>query len=309
MDERLQLEAAMAALDAQRAVLGDRAVDAALDGLRQELAQLESDKYQKHVSAAKLSSERRFVTILFCDITGSTALAEKMDPEEWTEIMDAVFDYLIEPVERYEGTVARLMGDGILAFFGAPLAHEDDPQRAVLAGLAIVENIQLLREKLQRKKGLNFDVRVGINTGLAVVGDVGSDKAGEYTAMGSAVNLAARMEQTADPGTVQVSQETYKHAAPLFEWQPIGLVQVKGKSEPVHTYRPLSLKKRSGPLRGLASHGISSLMVGREQELSLLRQTSERLEEGRGAVQNCAPSKIIEMMNMCRISSAQKKVF
>ncbi|MDX1417618.1 MAG: adenylate/guanylate cyclase domain-containing protein, partial [Candidatus Promineifilaceae bacterium] len=284
MDERQQLEDAVAALNAQRAVLGDAAVDAALAGLRQKLAQLESGALEKNVSAAKLPSERRFVTILFGDIMGSTALAEKLDPEEWTEIMDHVFDYLIEPVERYEGTVARLMGDGILAFFGAPQAHEDDPQRAVLAGLAIIENIQTVREKLGRERGLALAVRVGINSGLAVVGDVGSETAGEYTAMGSAVNLAARMEQTAEPGTVQVSRETYKHAAPLFEWQALGPVQVKGKADPVHTYRPLSLKKRPGPLRGLASHGINSLMVGREQELDQLLDAMRRLESGQGAV-------------------------
>src|SRR6185369_8923486 len=118
---------------------------------------------------------------------------------------------------KYEGTIARLMGDAILAFFGAPIAHEADPQRAALAGLGIVEGIRPYRDELARTRNLHLDLRVGINTGLVVVGEVGSDMRVEYTAMGDAVNLAARMEQTAQPGTVQISGNTYKLVAPLFD--------------------------------------------------------------------------------------------
>src|SRR5438046_525968 len=135
-------------------------------------------------------------------------MAERLDPEEWAEILNGAFEHLIEPVYRYEGTLARLMGDAILAFFGAPLAHEDDPQRAVLAGLEIVERMRRHREQLRGESGLDLDVRVGINTGLVVVGEVGSDLRVEYTAMGDAINLAARMEQTARPGTVQITADT-----------------------------------------------------------------------------------------------------
>ena len=158
--ERERLEQNIAALEAQRASLGDAAADAAIASLRRELSDLESEPSRQK------EGERRVVTVLFSDVVGSTALAEQMDPEEWTEIMNAAFQRLIEPVERYEGTVARLMGDAILAFFGAPLAHEDDPQRAVLAGLAIIENFGTFREKLLSEKGFEFNVRVGINTGL-----------------------------------------------------------------------------------------------------------------------------------------------
>ncbi len=105
------------------------------------------------------------VTMLFCDVRGSTAMAEELDPEDWTDVMNEAFEHLIEPVVRHEGTVARLMGDAILAFFGAPTAHEDDPQRAVMAGLEIVSSIAALREKLARERGLDLNVRVGINTG------------------------------------------------------------------------------------------------------------------------------------------------
>ena len=199
MEEQKELEKAIRGLESQRNSLGDAAVDAALEVLYQRLTDLERSEPQEHSKdpSSEHIGERRVVTVLFCDVVGSTALAEGIDPEAWTEIMNATFEYLIEPVERYGGTVARLMGDAILAFFGAPSAHEDDPQRAILAGLAMVENISPFCEKLRSESELDFNVRVGINTGLAVVGDIGSETAGEYTAMGDAVNVAARMEQTA----------------------------------------------------------------------------------------------------------------
>jgi class 3 adenylate cyclase len=175
MEEREELEKAITRLEAQRDHLGDAAVNAALAGINQRLSDLDGSEVQVSAekSTTERSTERRVVTVLFCDVAGSTALAERMDPEAWTAIMNNAFEYLIEPVERYGDTIARLMGDAILAFFGAPTAHEDDPQRAVLAGLAIVENILPLREKLRLEKGLDFNVRVGINTGLVVVGEVG----------------------------------------------------------------------------------------------------------------------------------------
>jgi class 3 adenylate cyclase len=149
-----------------------------------------------------MQGERRIVTILFCDVKGSTTAAERLDPEEWTEIMNVAFEHMIRPIYQYEGTVARVMGDAILAFFGAPIAHEDAPQRAVLAGLEIISTIQPYRVQLKDEWEIDIDVRVGINTGLVMVGEVGSDLRMEYTAMGDAINLAARMEQTAVPVTL-----------------------------------------------------------------------------------------------------------
>ena len=187
--------------------------------------------------------ERRVITMLFCDVKGSTAAAEKVDPETWTDIMNGIFGYMIRPIYKYEGTVPRLMGDAVLAFFGAPIAHEDDPQRAVLAALEIQQEIKVYAEEIRLSHGLEFGLRVGINTGLVVVGAIGSDLRMEYTAIGDAINLAARMEQTAAPGTVQISEETYKLVAPFFDVEALGDVEVKGKAAPVKTYRPLSLKK------------------------------------------------------------------
>lgn len=225
--------------------------------------------------------ERRVITMLFCDVKGSTAAAEKVDPETWSEIMNGIFEYMIRPIYKYEGTVPRLMGDAILAFFGAPIAHEDDPQRAVLAALEIQEGIKEYAEEIRTNYGLEFGLRVGINTGLVVVGAIGSDLRMEYTAIGDAINLAARMEQTAAPGTVQISDETYKLVAPFFDFEALGEVEVKGKAAPIKTYRPLSLRKNPGRLRGL--DGLTSPLVGRETQLALLNQQLRQLKTGAGS--------------------------
>jgi class 3 adenylate cyclase/tetratricopeptide (TPR) repeat protein len=229
-----------------------------------------------------MEGERRIVTILFCDVKGSTSMAEMLDPEEWADIMNEVFERMIAPVYKYEGTIARLMGDAILAFFGAPIAHEDDPQRTILAGLGIVENIKPYREKIKRERGLDFDVRVGINTGLVVVGEVGSDLRVEYTVMGDAVNLAARMEQTAQPGTVQISEHTHKLIEPLFDLESLGGIEVKGKREPVFAYRPLRLKAQPGRLRGI--EGLNSPLIGRDREINVLKARVEDLARGNGQI-------------------------
>lgn len=226
--------------------------------------------------------ERRVITMLFCDAKGSTAAASRLDPEEWTEIINGAFERMIRPVYHYEGTVARLMGDGILAFFGAPIAHEDDPQRAVLAGLEILKGIKSYREEVQRQWGIELDVRVGINTGVVVVGAIGSDLRMEYTAIGDAINLAARMEQTAAPGTLQVAEDTYKLIAPLFDVEDLGGIEVKGKDQPVQAYRIVRRKKTPGRLRGIV--GLEARLVGRERELAALSSRLVALGQGQGGV-------------------------
>ena len=274
--ERKRLEQSISAVESQRAILGDEAADAAVSALRRELSALDGSEMEP---GQREESERRVVTVLFSDVVGSTALAGQVDPEEWTGIMNMVFERLNKPVDRYGGTVARLMGDAILAFFGAPTAHEDDPERAVLAGLAILENIEPLRERLNREKGIDFNVRVGINTGLVVVGLVGSEIRGEYTAMGDAVNLAARMEQTAAPGTVQIAEDTYRLVASLFKTEALGEIQVKGKIRPVPAFRVLGRKAKPGRPRGLEERGLSSPLVGRDAEVATLEERIEQLRE------------------------------
>ena len=251
-----------------------------------ELHQYIPRELMKKLQAARdtggMVGERRVVTMLFCDLKGSTAAAEQLDPEDWTEIMNGAFAHMIKPVYQYEGTIARLMGDALLAFFGAPIAHEDDPRRAILAGLDMVESIRPYREQIQEKYRVDFDVRVGINTGLVVVGAVGSDLRMEYSALGDAINLAARMEQTAEPGTVRVAHDTYKLVKNLFEFRPLGGVEVKGKSEPVFAYQAVSRKFEASQARGI--EGLHVPMVGREAELSTLRKVMEDLKQGLGRI-------------------------
>ena len=205
-------------------------------------------RYLPHELLTKLESartgramqgERRTVTMLFADIQGSTAAAEHLDPEDWAEIINGAFEHLIAPVCRYEGTLARLQGDAVLAFFGAPIAHEDDPVRALRAGLEIVEAIGKYLPEVEARWGTPIDARVGINTGLVVVGEVGSDLRVEYTALGDAINVAARMEQTAQPGTVRVADQTRSLVGGMFEFEPLGAVDVKGHSEQVVAHRVL----------------------------------------------------------------------
>ncbi len=145
----------------------------------QNISQYIPETFAARLEAARnerlMVGERRVVTILFCDVVGSTEAAGKLDPEEWGNIINRAFEYMIRPIYKYEGTVARLMGDGILAFFGAPITHEDDSHRAILAGLDIVNGINGYRDMVKSQWGFDFDVRVGINTGMVVVGNVGSD--------------------------------------------------------------------------------------------------------------------------------------
>lgn len=222
-----------------------------------------------------VAGERRRVTMLFCDMVGSTTAAEDLDPEEWADLMNGAFEHLIAPIYRYEGTVARLMGDAILAFFGAPIAHEDDPERAVRAGLEILAEIEPYKQQVRRNWAVDVDVRIGINTGLVVVGAVGSDLRVEYTAMGDAVNVAARMEQTATSGTVQISDATRRSLEPLFEFEALGDVRVKGRDEPVGAHRVLRARARPTNLRGVP--GLRAPLVGREAEFAALRRAADDL--------------------------------
>ena len=162
--------------------------------------------------------ERRMVTVLFADIVGFSTFSEQIDPEHLLEIMQGVYPCLLEPIQGYAGTVVQVMGDGVLAYFGAPIAKEDDPQRAIMAALEMVKRVEGYAAQIPPERGLgNFNVRVGINTGLVVVGDMHPEKHLEYIALGDAVILAFRLQQNAPPGGVLVSQATYRHVHGLFD--------------------------------------------------------------------------------------------
>src|SRR5579859_4647065 len=213
--------------------------------------------------------ERKLASVLFADVIGSTTLGELLDPEQVTEIMNGAFAQFNSAVTRYGGTVARLLGDAVLAIFGAPVAHEDDPERAILAGLAIQEAAARYARIVAESFGLEFGVRVGINTGLAVITTVGDGSRSEYTAMGDAVNVAARMQSAATPGTVLASGETYHFISRVFDVTPKGPLEVKGKSAPIDAYEIVGLKRVSVNPRGL--EGIASALVGRDAELRSLQ--------------------------------------
>jgi len=241
-----------------------------------------ADKLESARKSHSMMGERRVVTILFCDVKGSTAMAEKLDPEEWAEIINQAFEFLIAPIYKYEGTLARLMGDSILAFFGAPIAHEDDALRAILAGQEIIDRLQPFREKIEDRYTLDFNVRVGINTGLVVVGGVGSDLFMEYTALGDAINIAARMEQTAKPGTIQIAENTYKKVTQLIDVEIVDGIEIKGKSKPLSVYRVLGVKKTPVYLRGI--QGLDVPLIGRSAEFEKLSEIIDAVRRGRGGI-------------------------
>ncbi len=251
------------------------------------LRRLMPDAYVERLlaSSGRVEGERRVVTILFSDVKGSTAMAENLDPEEVLDIMNGAFEVLIAPITHYEGTLARLMGDAILAFFGAPIAHEDDPERACRAALEILDGVKAYAAKLKCERGIfGFDVRVGINTGLVVVAEVGADLRVEYTAMGDAVNLAARMEAAAEPGSILITDETHRLVAHAFETRRLEPIKVKGKVMPVSAFRlvaPRSPSSRGEPRRGGLLH---SPLIGRETELSRLAAAVCDVRKRRGGI-------------------------
>jgi predicted ATPase/class 3 adenylate cyclase len=227
-------------------------------------------------------AERRQVTILACDTVGSSLLAERMDPEEFLDLMNQAFEAILAPIFRHGGYLARLEGDGFKAFFGAPEAHEDDPLRAVRAGLAIQEVARHIASGLRQARNLpEFAVRVGIHTDYVVVGPVGAGDVVEYTAMGIGIVLAARLESIAQPGTVLVSESTHRLVDPYVEVVPLGPTQVKGRSQPVHVFEVTGMRAEAELDQVL---GVRSPLVGRDAELALLRGAVEKLLTGPSSV-------------------------
>jgi class 3 adenylate cyclase len=229
-------------------------------------------------AASPMAGERRMVTVLFADISGFTALSEKMDPEQVRGLMNACFDRLVPSVEKYGGVVDKFIGDEIMALFGAPVAHEDDPTRALRASLEMMETL----EQFNEQHGVRLGMHAGVNTGLVVSGGIGSQGRQQYSVMGDAVNLAARLEDASTTGEILVGPDTHRLTAPLFNYEALPPIALKGKAEPVAVYRLLGLKERPGRIRGLA--GLSSPMVGRQGELNAMLQLGEAVQAGLGRV-------------------------
>jgi class 3 adenylate cyclase/tetratricopeptide (TPR) repeat protein len=231
----------------------------------------------------RIEGERKNVTVMFCDMQGSTALSERLGPEEAYTIMDEIYEILIHKVHDYEGTVNEMTGDGIMALFGAPIALEDAPQRAIRSSLSVHREIAKFSDRLKQEKKIYAPIkmRIGIHTGPVVVGTIGNDLRVEFKAVGDTVNLASRIESLAEPGTTYVTEATYKLTEGLFLFEVLGEKQIKGKQEAVETYQVIGPSTRRTRFDVSANRGLTSF-VGRERELELLLDTFERAKSGRG---------------------------
>src|SRR5262245_41639476 len=239
-----------------------------------------ADKILKSRSA--LEGERRQVTVLFADLAGFTTLAEKLDPEEVHRIIERCFELITAEVHRFEGTINQYTGDGVMALFGAPIAHEDAPRRAVHAALGIQRALRDYSRELEGSGGPAIRMRIGLNTGPVVVGRIGDDLRMDYTAVGDTTNLAARMQQNARPGSVLVTEATHKAVGGFFETLDMGPLAVKGRA-PVQAFEVLRPRGRRTRLDVAAERGLTPL-VGRARELEVLVGLFNQVKNGRGQV-------------------------
>ncbi len=232
-------------------------------------------------SKAALEGERKQVTVLFADLKGSMELLAYRDPEEARKLLDPVLEHMMEAVHRYEGTVNQVMGDGIMALFGAPIAHEDHGVRACYAALRMQESVKRYSEGVRRSHGVEVQIRVGLNSGEVVVRSIGSDLHMDYTAVGQTTHLAARMEQLANPGSIRLTAATLRLAEGYVEVKPLGLVPVKGLSEPIEVYEVTGAGAVRSRLQAAAARGLTRF-VGRDAEVEQLRKAFEQARAGHG---------------------------
>jgi class 3 adenylate cyclase/predicted ATPase len=228
-------------------------------------------------------AERRQLTVLFCDLVDSTALASQLDPEEWRDVVRAYQDTSAKVIARYEGHIAQYLGDGLLVYFGYPLAHEDDAQRAVRAGLGMVEAIGQLNVRLAQAQGVSLAVRLGIHTGLVVVGEVGGGTRQEQLALGETPNVAARLQGVAALNTVVISAATFQLLGGFFACQSLGMPVLKGVAQPLEVYQVRYESTARTRLEAAGHTGLTPL-VGREPEVALLRERWAQVKEGLGQV-------------------------
>jgi class 3 adenylate cyclase/tetratricopeptide (TPR) repeat protein len=231
----------------------------------------------------RIEGERKLVTVMFCDLEGFTPLTERLGPEESYGVMDQVYEILIHKVHDYEGTVNEMTGDGIMALFGAPIALEDAPQRAIRSSLAIHREMAKFGDSIKQEIETipPLKMRIGIHTGPVVVGTLGNNLRVEFKAVGDTVNLASRMEGLAAPSTTYVSEETFRSTEGLFRFEALGQREVKGREEPVRVYRVLAPSTSRTRFDVSAERGLTQF-VGRERELELLLDGLERAKSGRG---------------------------
>ena len=231
----------------------------------------------------RIEGERKQVTVMFCDMEGFTSLSERLGPEEAYTVMDQVYEILIHKVHDYEGTVNEFTGDGIMALFGAPIALEDAPQRAIRSAYAVHRKMTKFSDKIKQEKQNipPFKMRIGIHTGPVVVGTLGNDLRVEFKAVGDTVNLASRIEGLAVPGSTYVSEDTFKLTEGFFRFEALGEYAVKGKAESVKAYRVIAPSSSRTRFDVSAERGLTQF-VGRDRELEILLDGYERAKTGRG---------------------------
>jgi class 3 adenylate cyclase/tetratricopeptide (TPR) repeat protein len=234
-------------------------------------------------SRSALEGERKQVTVLFADVKGSMELAEELDPEEWHRILDRFFQILSEGVHRFEGTVNQYTGDGIMALFGAPIAHEDHAQRACYAALHLRDGLRGYADELRVERGVSFSVRMGLNSGEVIVGKIGDDLRMDYTAQGRTVGLAARMEQLAEPGKILVTEDTAKLATGYVRLRDLGPAKVKGTRQALHLFELEGIGEIRTRLDVSRARGLSGF-VGREKEMGRLDDALAPCRERRGRI-------------------------
>ena len=312
-DRIAQLRAAIAAQEQLRPVVGDETVDAALSVLQAQLDALVAeqgtgssptpvvtteeealdalqarvpaalaDKARRTAAGRRSEVERRNVTVLIADLSGFTALGERFDPEVIREFQDDLFDEIASVVYAHEGFVEKFVGDAVVALFGAPLTHEDDPERALRTALAMRERMEGINERWVDRLGQMLELHIGINSGPVVAGQIGGERGGAYSVTGDTINTASRLQDAAKPGQILVSQSTYRLAQEAFDFRRLKAIRVRGKRDAVTVFE--LQRARLFPGQGRGVRGLDSPLVGRDRELEQLKRVTEELTAGGGQV-------------------------
>jgi len=226
-----------------------------------------------------IEGERKLVTMLFADVANYTAMSEKLDPEEVHQIMDGCFKILMDEIHQHEGTINQFTGDGVMALFGAPVAHEEHAQRACHSALAIRKAMEPYGEKIKQNWGLEFKMRIGLNSGHVIVGSIGDDLRMDYTAVGDTTNLASRMESAAKPGGILVSKNTQRIAQNYFEFETLDKLEVKGKVEPQEVFELIAPSEVGTRFEASVAKGLTRF-VGRKNSMAALMEPFERVQAG-----------------------------
>lgn len=274
MTDRQEIEQAIATLQTRRIALDEPLLETCLAALRRQLAHFEQP--------LALKGERKQVTVMFADISGFTAMSEKLDPEEVRSMINACFERLGAVIDQYGGHIDKFIGDEIMALFGAPVAHENDPERALRAALDMMAALETFNAEHAALIPKPLKLHFGINSGLVIAGGIGTPQRQDYSVMGDTVNLAARLEDLSEAGEILAGEDTYRLTASLFEFETRPPVRVKGKEKPVQVYRVERARAGASQMRGI--EGLYSPMVGRQAEFERAKALLAHFESGQGGV-------------------------